>query len=146
VIAVDTNVLVYAHRTEMVQHGAALAALQAIWSTGRGWGLPWPCVHEFLSIVTNSRAYRTPTPMPVALQAVGSFLAVGGRVLGESIQHLEILASLLISGLAVGPRVHDARIAAICLGHGVTELWTADRDFSRFPELKTRNPLVAPTR
>ncbi len=38
--------------------------------------------------------------------------------------------------------VHDARIAAICLAHGVSELWTADRDFSRFPELKARNPLV----
>lgn len=41
-----------------------------------------------------------------------------------------------------GPAVHDARIAAICLQHGVSELLSADRDFSRFPELKTRNPLV----
>jgi len=24
----------------------------------------------------------------------------------------------------------------------VRELWTADRDFSRFPRLRTRNPLV----
>jgi len=42
-----------------------------------------------------------------------------------------------------GPRIHDARIAAVCLAHGVTELWTADRDFSRFPALRTRNPCVA---
>jgi predicted nucleic acid-binding protein len=41
-----------------------------------------------------------------------------------------------------GPRVHDARIAALCLRHGITELWTADRDFSRFPTLRVRNPLV----
>ena len=41
-----------------------------------------------------------------------------------------------------GPRIHDARIAALCLHHGVRELWTADRDFSMFPKLKTRNPLV----
>ena len=41
-----------------------------------------------------------------------------------------------------GPRIHDARIAALCLNHGVRELWTADRDFSMFPKLKTRNPLV----
>ena len=38
--------------------------------------------------------------------------------------------------------VHDARIAALCLSHGVRELWSADRDFSRFPALRTRNPLV----
>jgi predicted nucleic acid-binding protein len=39
--------------------------------------------------------------------------------------------------------VHDARIAALCLQHGVRELWSADRDFNRFPALRTRNPLVA---
>lgn len=43
-----------------------------------------------------------------------------------------------------GAQVHDARIAALCLFHGVAELWTADRDFQRFPNLKTRNPLVQP--
>ncbi|MBK8458188.1 MAG: hypothetical protein IPL47_14680 [Phyllobacteriaceae bacterium] len=42
-----------------------------------------------------------------------------------------------------GGQVHDARIAAICIGHGVSARWTADRDFSRFPALKTANPLVA---
>jgi hypothetical protein len=29
----------------------------------------------------------------------------------------------------------------LCKVHGVTELWTADRDFSRFPGLRKRNPL-----
>ena len=41
-----------------------------------------------------------------------------------------------------GPLVHDARIAALCLDHGVHEFWTADRDFARFPDLRVRNPLV----
>jgi len=52
------------------------------------------------------------------------------------------LSLLLGAGKVTGPMVHDARIAALCLLHGVTELWTADRDFSRFPDLKVRNPLV----
>jgi predicted nucleic acid-binding protein len=42
----------------------------------------------------------------------------------------------------VGPQVHDARVAALCRLHGIRELWTADRDFSRFPQLRVRNPLV----
>ena len=42
-----------------------------------------------------------------------------------------------------GPAVHEARIAALCLTHGVRELWSADRDWSRFPELAVRNPLLA---
>ena len=52
------------------------------------------------------------------------------------------LRLLAETGRASGPRVHDARVAALCLGHGVDELWTADRDFGRFRELRTRNPLA----
>jgi predicted nucleic acid-binding protein len=43
----------------------------------------------------------------------------------------------------VGPQVHDARIAALCKQHSVTELWTVDRDFNRFQAISTLNPLVA---
>jgi predicted nucleic acid-binding protein len=38
--------------------------------------------------------------------------------------------------------VHDARIAALCVQHGVRELYSADRDFSRFPQIAVRNPLI----
>ena len=64
------------------------------------------------------------------------------RLLGEGQDHLRQLAALMASGQITGPRVHDARIAAICLSHGVSELWSADRDFSWFPALKVVNPLV----
>ena len=107
------------------------------------WAIPWPCVHEFLNVVTNSRIYRRPTPLAVALDQVDAWSEVPTLAfLGESESHWPELRHLLVSGNIVGPRVHDARIAAICLQHGVRELWTADRDFSRFPQLKTVNPLV----
>ena len=64
-------------------------------------------------------------------------------LLAEGAGYWAVLRTLLANGLAVGPRVHDARIAALCLTHGVRELWTADRDFGRFPALRTRNPLTA---
>jgi predicted nucleic acid-binding protein len=64
------------------------------------------------------------------------------RFLGEGSRHIELLIELAVEGRAAGAKIHDARIAAICLEHGVSELWTADRDFGRFPSLKTRNPLV----
>jgi len=63
------------------------------------------------------------------------------RMLGEGVDHIDRLHRIATAGRVVGGTIHDARIAAICLAHGVTELWTADRDFSRFPQLKTRNPL-----
>jgi len=62
--------------------------------------------------------------------------------LAEGLDHWTRLRDVLVSSRATGARVHDARIAAICLSHGVRTLWTADRDFSRFPELTIRNPLV----
>jgi uncharacterized protein len=40
-----------------------------------------------------------------------------------------------------GPKIHDARIAAVCLQNGIGELWTIDRDFSRYTGLKVWNPL-----
>jgi uncharacterized protein len=63
-------------------------------------------------------------------------------LLSEPAGYWQVLERLLAAGRVTGAKVHDARIAALCLSHGVSELWSADRDFSRFPELKTRNPLV----
>ena len=63
------------------------------------------------------------------------------ELLTETHEHWSALNELLVSGRVRGSMVHDARVAALCMAHGVTEFWTADRDFSRFPGLFTRNPL-----
>lgn len=140
--AVDTNVLVHAHRVDSPHHSPARAALRELTESHLRWGIPWPCVHEFLAVVTHPRIYVPPTESDVALGAVTDLLAMPGvTMLGESANHLEILGGLLRPGV-VGAKVHDARIAAICLSHGVEELLTADRDFSYFPRLRTRNPLI----
>jgi hypothetical protein len=142
-IAVDTNLLVYAHRAESPWHDAAREGLAGL--GGRRWALPWPCIHEFLAIATHPRVFDPPSPMPEALAAVEGWLGSPGvTMIAELEGFQEVLVPLLRSAQVVGPRVHDARIAALCLQHGVTELWTADRDFSRFPSLRTRNPLSDP--
>jgi predicted nucleic acid-binding protein len=64
------------------------------------------------------------------------------RLLLDSQQSLEILHTLLATAEIQGAMVHDARIAAACLASGVRELWTVDRDFSRFADLKIRIPLL----
>lgn len=140
-IAVDTNVLVHAHRADSPWHDPGLKALES--AARSPWGVPWPCLHEFLSIVTHPRVFSPPTPLADAYETVSSWVAAPTlRLLGETTDYWEHLSALLESSQVVGPRIHDARIAALCLAHGVTELWTADRDFSRFPALKTRNPLM----
>ncbi len=142
-IAVDSNLLVYAHREDSAWHDAAYGCLVELAEGRAPWAIPWPCLHEFLAIVTHPRIYAPPSPLEIALEQVQAWLESPGLVLlGETEEHWPQLEGLLRSGRASGPQVHDARVAALCLEHGVTELWTADRDFSRFPALKARNPMV----
>ncbi len=142
-IALDTNVLVYAHREDSAHHRAAARRLGALVAGPKQVGLPWPVVHEFLAVVTHPRIYRPPTPMVAALAAIDALLdAPGVHPLAEGADHLTVLGRLLKGGEITGARVHDARVAAICLSHGVEALWSADRDFSWFPELMVVNPLV----
>ena len=142
-IAVDSNLLVYAHREDSPWHHAAYACLAGLAEGRQGWAIPWPCLHEFLAIVTHPRIYDPPTPMDKAIDQVEAWLESPSLVLlAESEDYWVQLRSLLRAGRISGPKVHDARVAAICVQHGATELWTIDRDFSRFPGLKVRNPLV----
>jgi uncharacterized protein len=141
VIAVDTNVLIYAHRSESKHNERCYDLLRHLASGHALWGIPSPCLAEFLCVVTHPRYLATPTPLPLALDQVRFWLtAPTGRVLVESAGTWETLRDLVESAQLVGPSVYDARIAAISLDHGVREIWTFDRDFSQFPKLRTRNP------
>jgi len=143
-IALDTNILVYAHRADAPFHKAAVDGVAALAQGRAQWCIPWPCVHEFFAIVTHPRIFAPPTPLVKAIDQIQAWLESPTlTVLAESAAHWTELRRLLEAGRIVGPQVHDARIAALCIQHGVRELWTADRDFSRFAGLNAVNPLVA---
>ena len=117
----------------------------AIYEGRSDWAIPWPCMHEFIAIVTHPGIYRPPTPLADALLQVECWLESPRlHLLGEEIPDLywPRLKGLLSTGRVAGPLVHDARVAAICLANGMDSLWTTDRDFSRFPEPPTINPLA----
>ncbi len=142
-IAVDTNLLVYAHRVDSEWYDRASERLRELAEGTARWSIPWPCLHEFLAIVTHPRVFAVPTPLEAAVDQVAAWIESPSVVLlAEADDSFEQLRDLLIASRVTGPKVHDARIAALCLLHGVRELWTADRDFSRFPALATRNPLA----
>ena len=142
-IAVDANLLVYAHRADSPWHAAAALRVRELAEGRSPWAIPWPCLHEFFAITTHARIYDPPTPLAAALDQVDAWLESPSLVLlAEGGDHWAQLRPLLESGRVTGPRVHDARIAAICLAHGIRELWTVDRDFGRFAALVTRNPLA----
>lgn len=142
-IAVDTNILVYSHRAESPWFRAANRCMTELAQGPAPWVLPWQCLHEFLSVITNPRIWRTPTPLETALRQVRYWLESPRLVLlSESSLHWDSLLETLSTSGVTGPRVHDARIAALCREHGVSLLWSADRDFSRFRGLNVVNPLV----
>jgi len=143
VIAIDSNLLVHAHREDSPWHDKAAARLKGLAEGKSAWAIPWPCIHEFLAIVTHPRIYKPPTPLASALRQVDAWLESPSlALLGEADGYWPELRRILETGRVSGPRVHDARVAAICRFHGVRELWSADRDFSRFPGVTARNPMV----
>jgi toxin-antitoxin system PIN domain toxin len=144
VIAVDTNILVYAHREDAQWHDIAHDRLTELAEGRTSWAIPWPCLHEFLAIVTHPRIFAPPTPADAALDQIEAWLESPSlTLLAESEGYWRDLRATLQEGRIVGPQVHDARVAALCRLHGVRELWTVDRDFGRFPGLTARNPLLS---
>jgi len=142
-IAVDTALLVHAHRADSPHHEAALEALNGLAGRTATWAIPGPSLHEFLKTITDETQWQPPTPTSVAAATVEALASTDNLTLiGETPHHLEILAGLMRESGAHGAGMQSARIAAICLGNGIKELWTADRDFSWFPELHTVNPLT----
>ena len=144
-IAVDTNVLVYAHRREPREHVAAAQVIAELATGTRPWSIPWPCVYEFFSVATNVRIWKhaASTPAQAWAQLEAWFGSPALLLLHETENFAPRLAELARRPRVRGPLIHDARVAAICLAHGVEELLSSDRDFSLFPELPVRNPFAA---
>jgi len=146
VIALDTNVLVYSRRGESDHHRAARKIVARLAEGDEPWALAWPCVYEFLRVVTHPRVFDPPTDLDIALDDLESLLDSPSLVmLGEGPAHAAHLRQMVGAARATGNLVHDAHIAALALEHGVRELWTSDKDFSRFPGLRIRNPFAGDT-
>jgi len=143
VIAVDTNILVYARRAEMPFHNAARDLLRQLSEGETAWAVPWPCLYEYVRVVTHPRVFDPPTTLEAALSDVEHLLSSPAVVMiGEGPGHFGAMRQALVSSGATANLAHDAHIAALSIEHGVRELWTADRDFSRFPGLRVRHPFA----
>lgn len=146
-IALDTNILVYARRKETPHHPAALKLLRELAEGDTPWALPWPCVYEFLRVVTHRRVFDPPTPVAAALEDLDQLLTSPSLVLlGEGPAHARHFHAVLAQGRCEGNLVFDAHIAALCLEHGVREILTADEDMRRFPPLRARDPFQESSR
>jgi hypothetical protein len=140
--AIDTQLLVYAEITSSPFHGRARQLLTELAEGAAPWAIPWPCIYEFLRVVTHPRVFHPPVPLDVARADLAAILASPSLVvLAETARHAEVLDAVLAESGVAGNLIHDAHIAALCREHGVTELLSADRDFARFRSLTVVDPL-----
>lgn len=142
--AIDTNVLIYAEVTSTNRHDAAHELLMALAESSRPWAIPWPCIYEFLRVVTHPRVFHPPVPLEIALSDLKNVLSSPSlELLAETDRHISVLDQVVRQSGATGNLMHDAHIVALCLEHGVSELITGDRDFNRFEGLQIINPFAA---
>ncbi|MBI4482682.1 MAG: PIN domain-containing protein [Acidobacteria bacterium] len=143
--AIDTNVLVYAEIISSRHHRRARQLLRELAEGAHPWAIPWPCLYEFLRVVTHPRVYHPPAPLPVVLTDLKAILESPSVVLlSETPRHFEVMDGVIRESGVTGNLIHDAHIAALCLEHGVAELLTGDRDFGRFPGLRIADPFEPP--
>jgi len=143
--AIDTNILIHAEVESSQHHGPALKILQELAEGSLPWAIPWPCVYEFLRVVTHPRVFHPPVPLNIALEDLHHLLASPSLfLLAETPRHAAVLDQILRQAGATGNLIHDGHIVSLCLEHGVSEIITGDRDFSRFAGLKVINPFATP--
>src|SRR5215510_15918249 len=112
-IAIDTNILVYAHRADADWHDAAERTVASLAEGTAEWAIPWPCLHEFLAIVTHPRIFKTPTPAKLAFGQVEAWLESPSLVvLSENDDYFDALRDTTLAARVTGARMHDARVAA----------------------------------
>jgi toxin-antitoxin system PIN domain toxin len=143
VILVDANVILYAYHPRAEQHEPCRLWVEETFSGLMPVGLPWLSIWAFLRISTNPRAFEQPLTMRESQEIVASWLDVPVvRVIEPGERYWEILRRLLVEAQVSGPLVTDAALAALALEHGAS-VCTTDRDFARFPDVKTINPVQA---
>ena len=144
-IAVDTNILVYAHREELPQHAAARARLTALAEGDAPWAIPVFCLGEFVRVVTHPRLFDPPHTLDEACAALDRILASPSlRILNPGERFWALLAHAVREADATGNLVFDAQLAAVCRENGVSVLLTEDRDFARFAGLLRTERLPRP--
>lgn len=141
-IALDTNLLVYAHRRAVPEHAAARRAIERAARDARGWGVPVPCLPEFWSVVTHPTAAGRPSTPAEAASFLRSLVEEGGAAIWTPGPGFGLRVADLARRLDVrGVRVFDLQIALVAADAGATELWSHDRRFVSPPGLPVVDPL-----
>src|SRR6476469_3810289 len=126
-IALDTNLLVYAHRAGCPEHAAAREAISSALEDARGWGICLPAIAEFWSIVTHPGIPGGASSPRVVAQFFHYLVSEGqGHIWVPGPGFGQRLMRWATSLKITGKRMFDLQIAVIAHEHGVQEIWTHD--------------------
>jgi hypothetical protein len=141
VIVIDANLLIYSYDAASPHHFKSSAWVEQALSSGEPVGLSWQTVSAFLRVVTNRRLPGKRVDLREAVDAVQEWLQQPNvRILIPGEAHWPVFRRMILEGGASGPLVTDAKLAALTIEYGGM-LYTADRDFARFPGLRWKNPV-----
>lgn len=141
VIAIDTNVLVYAHAGGAPHHAPALMWLRRLAEGPVPWGIPVFCLGEFVRVTTHPRVLDPPSTLDQALGAIRKVLrSPTVRVLSPGPRWPALFEAAALEGDVSGNLAFDAQIVAVCREQGATRLLTRDRDFLRFSGIEVVSP------
>ena len=139
---IDANLLIYAYNEQMPQHVQSRLWLEKMLSSDSEVGIPMQAILAFIRLSTNTRLHGPHSSVATALSVIDSWLTqTSVQILHPGQRHWEIFRRLCAQTGASGNLSTDAHIAAIAIEYdGV--LYSADRDFARFPGLHWKDPLA----
>lgn len=140
-IAIDTNLLIYAHRSGTREHRSARSAIEAACGSVGGCAITLPSIAEFFSVVTHPAASGQPSSPEDAAAFLAALEEVGTVVLGPGPAFSRRLVQTAADLAVTGARIFDLQIGLCALDGGATELWTHDARFVKIPGLVIRDPL-----
>ena len=141
-IAIDTNLLIYAHRSATPEHLAARAAIESALNAPGGCGVTLPSVAEFFSIVTHPNTIGRPSTPKAAGDFLESLRVAGVEDLVAGAAFSARLVRLAADLGVTGVRIFDLQIGLCALDSGATAVWTHDRGFVKIPGLAIHDPLL----
>jgi predicted nucleic acid-binding protein len=142
-ITVDTNLLVYAHRSAAPEHKAAIKSLEKAFSYPGGWGIAFPSIAEFWCGVTHPKCTGRPSRPEEAEAFISTIITDGnGQIFLPSHGFTDRLMHAAEALNIIGARFFDLQIGLIAIENGAHTLWTHDANFLKIPGLKITDPLI----
>ena len=138
---VDTNILVYATHTGSPFHDKARALVEHLVAGPSLAYLLWPAVLGYLRIVTHPNILGSPLSCDEATSNVEALIAPSHmRIAGEGDDFWTSFRAVASDVKPRGNLVPDAHLVALMREHGVSTIWSHDRDFRKFRGITVKDP------